>query len=68
VTIRGIPQEVSLGTQEGLNQASVANLDTVHVVAKARLRDRLGEIAPPREREVKRALGLALGWTELMVL
>ena len=26
---------------------------------------RIGIVAPPREREVKRALGYALGWAEL---
>ena len=40
----------------------------MHVVARARLGDRLGAIAPEREREVKRAFGYALGWAELMVL
>jgi mRNA interferase MazF len=67
-TIRGIPQEVALGRREGLTQPSVANLDNVHVIAKARLGDRLGALATDRQREVKRALGYALGWAELMVL
>lgn len=67
-TIRGIPEEVSLGRREGLTRPSVVNLDNVHAIAKARLGDRLGTLAPERERDVKRALGYALGWPELKVL
>jgi mRNA interferase MazF len=67
-TIRGIPQEVSLGRREGLPHPSVANLDNVHVVPKALLGDRIGELDGARNREVKRALGYALDWPELKVL
>lgn len=67
-TIRGIPEEVSLGRREGLTRPSVVNFDNVHVVAKVRLGDRIGALAPDREREVKRALGYALAWPELKVL
>jgi mRNA interferase MazF len=66
--VRGIPQEVQLGPEEGLPRPSVANLDNVHVVPKSLLRDAVGLLAPSREREVKRALGYALGWPELKVL
>lgn len=67
-TIRGIPEEVRLGRREGLTRPSVVNLDNIHVIANARLGDRLGTLAPDRERDVKRALGYALGWPELKVL
>ena len=67
-TMRGIPEEVRLGRREGLTRPSVVNLDNIHVIAKARLGDRLGTPAPDRERDVKRALGYALGWPELKVL
>jgi len=67
-TIRGIPQEVSVGRKEGLARPSVANLDNVHVVPKDLLGDRLGALAPDRQREVKRALGYALDWPELKLL
>jgi mRNA interferase MazF len=67
-TIRGIPEEVGLGRREGLTRPSVVNLDNVHVIARTRLGDRLGALAPDRERDVKRALGYALGWPELKVL
>ena len=67
-TIRGIPQELSLGVQEGLSHPSVANLDNIHVVPKACLGERIGIIASGRHREIKRALGYALDWAELKVL
>jgi len=65
---RGIPQEVTLGTAEGLPRACVANLDNIHVVAKQQIGARAGVLAARREAEVKRALGYALGWPELKVL
>jgi mRNA interferase MazF len=64
-TVRDIPVEVALGRAEGLRHRSVANLDSVHVVPKARLTRRIGAIAPDRVPEVKRALGFALAWPEL---
>lgn len=67
-TVRGIPQEVPLGRSEGLPRASVANFDNVHVVPKAILGDRLGTLAPGRQREAKRALGYALDWSELKAI
>lgn len=67
-TIRGIPEEVSLGRREGLARPSVVNLDNVHVVPKGLLRDRIGALAPGRQQEVKRALGYALDWPELKLL
>lgn len=63
---RGIPQEVALGTDEGLPKGCVANLDNVHVVPLAALAEQAGSLAPSRHVEVKRALGHALAWTELM--
>jgi mRNA interferase MazF len=65
--IREIPQEVSIGEAEGL-VPSVANFDNIHVVAKHLLDSRVGVLAAAREREVKRALGYALGWAELKTL
>jgi mRNA interferase MazF len=67
-TVRGIPEEVAVGKPEGLTRPSVVNFDNIHVVAKACLGDRVGALAPDRERDVKRALGYALGWPELKVL
>ncbi len=67
-TFRGIAQEVSLGREEGVRSASVANLDNVHVVPKSILGTRIGHVARPRHIEIRRALGHALGWPELQVL
>jgi mRNA interferase MazF len=62
---RGIPVEFALGRREGLRRKSVANLDSVHVIPRARLEARIGTLSPTRTDEVKRALGYALDWLEL---
>jgi len=67
-TIRGIPQEVLIGKKEGLPRPSVVNLDNVHVVRKETLGEKVGALSAGRERDVKRALGYALGWEELKSL
>ncbi len=67
-TVRGIPVEVQLGRHEGLPSASVANLDNVRTVARPWLVSRVGALPPGRRRDVKRALGYALGWDELIDL
>jgi mRNA interferase MazF len=67
-TIREIPQEVPVGKKEGLPRPSVVNLDNVHVVPKDTLGERIGALSAEREREIKRALGHALGWEELKSL
>jgi mRNA interferase MazF len=67
-TIRGIPQEVTLGRREGLTRPCVANLDALRTVPRQNLRARAGRLAPHRQLEVKRALGHVLGWTELTAL
>jgi mRNA interferase MazF len=67
-TIREIAQEVVLDRTEGLTRKSVANLDNIHVIPTSVLGDRLGALPQNREREVKRALGHALGWRELQAI
>jgi mRNA interferase MazF len=67
-TIRGIPQEVMLGRQEGLPRACVANLDALRTVPPASLHSRAGGLAASRHVEVKRALGHVLHWPELTSL
>jgi len=64
-TVRGIPQEVSLGKREGLPRSSVANLDTLRTVPRSCLKSRIGRLALHRHVEAKRALGQALHWPEL---
>lgn len=66
--VRGIPQEIPLGKREGLARACVANLDTLRLIERSLIGDRLGLLATSRHREVKRALGYALDWAELKTL
>ena len=65
-TIRGIAQEVALGRAEGLPQPCVANGDNLRTVPRSSLAKRAGALAGARQIEVKRALGHALGWSELV--
>ena len=67
-TIRGIAEEVPLGRTEGLLQPCVANCDNVRTAPRSSLVDRAGALAPARHVEVKRALGHALAWSELIEL
>ena len=64
-TVRGIPQEVSLGRPEGLPRPCVANLDGLRTLPHSRLDTRIGRLAVGRHMEVKRALGHVLHWPEL---
>lgn len=63
--VRGVPQEVGLGKQEGLPQCCVANLDNLRAVPKSALTQRAGRLGSRTIAELKRALGYTLGWTEL---
>lgn len=65
-TIRAIPVEVKVGPREGLPATCVANFDNIRTVARQLLETRAGALAPSRHREVKRALGYALAWDELI--
>jgi mRNA interferase MazF len=67
-TVRAIPVEVKLGRREGLPSACVANLDNIRTAARQWFDSRAGALAPLRHGEVKRALGYALGWDELIDL
>jgi mRNA-degrading endonuclease toxin of MazEF toxin-antitoxin module len=66
--LRGIPQEVPLGAKEGMPRRYVANLDNIRGVPKAALTQRAGRLGRGRVPELKRALGHALGWIELVML
>jgi mRNA interferase MazF len=65
-TVRNIAQEVPLGRGEGLKGKCVANCDNIRTVPRSALMERIGRIAPARCPELKRALGHALGWDELI--
>ena len=65
-TVRNIPTEVPLGSREGLPKRCVANCDNIRTVPRDRLIRRVGVLAAERTVELKRALGRALLWEELM--
>jgi mRNA interferase MazF len=67
-TVRQIPVEVPLGVPEGLPKRCVANCDNLRMVARSWLTKKLGVLAPARHAEVKRAVGYALGWDELITV
>jgi mRNA-degrading endonuclease toxin of MazEF toxin-antitoxin module len=67
-TVRGIPQEVTVGKPEGLRSMSVINMDNLHTVARNQLTKRAGSLRASREIEVKRSLGHALSWVEISSL
>jgi mRNA-degrading endonuclease toxin of MazEF toxin-antitoxin module len=64
--IRSIPVEVPLGRREGLPATCVANLDNLRTVSRTSLDSHAGTLSRNRHKEVKRALGYALDWEELV--
>ena len=65
-TIRGIAQEVRLGSREGMRKPCAANFDNIRTVDREALLERAGALPPRRYSEVKQAVGHALGWGELI--
>lgn len=60
-TIRGVPSEVALGTEDGMRQPCAANLHNVMTVNQDALGRRIGQLSARRMREVCAALAFALG-------
>ncbi|MEW6365054.1 MAG: type II toxin-antitoxin system PemK/MazF family toxin [Acidobacteriota bacterium] len=50
--VRGIPAEVPLGPQDGLQKACVVNLDVLATIDKACLRAFVSQLSPARMRAV----------------
>ena len=67
-TIRNIPVELRLGKSEGLPNRCVANFDNLRTIGRSALMLRIGRLTEARVLEVKRALGYALGWDDLIDL
>ena len=65
-TIRRIPIEVPLGLADGLPKPCVVNCDNLRTISKTHLVKKISKIPAKRVVEVKRALGYALGWVELI--
>lgn len=63
-TIRGIPTEVDVGTDNGLKVPSVANFDSLQTVGKERIGRYLGSIGSQRRSEVRDALLFAFDLEE----
>ncbi len=60
-TIRGIPSEVVVGVDEGLDHDSAVNLDNIQTVDQRRLSEYAGALSEAKMREVCRALAIATG-------
>jgi len=60
-TIRGLPNEVPVGLDEGLKERSVVNLDWIQTVEQRLLTHYVGSLGEDRMAEVCRALAIATG-------
>jgi mRNA interferase MazF len=60
-TIRDLPTEVRLGTEDGMPRECVLNLDHVDTVAKGFLGDRIATLSAEKLHAVCRALDIATG-------
>jgi mRNA-degrading endonuclease toxin of MazEF toxin-antitoxin module len=59
---------VLLGKEEGLQHKSIANMDSVPMISKSLLGQRIGRLKAGREVEIKRALEHALDWPALKMI
>jgi mRNA interferase MazF len=60
-TVRGLSTEVSVGEDDGLRHASVANLDNVQTIARSRLVRRVGRARRATMAAICVALNSAVG-------
>lgn len=60
----GLPTQVPVGADEGLKHESAILCDGLMSIEKSRLTDFVGELSPPKLRELDDALAAALGLTE----
>jgi mRNA interferase MazF len=60
-TIRDIPTEVRLGTEDGLPAECVISLDNVRTVSRGLLTAPITSLSGPRMHEVCKALAIATG-------
>ena len=59
-TIRGVPSEVELGTDDGMKSPCAVNLHNIVTVSKRGLGRRLAALRPERMKEVCGAIAFAL--------
>ncbi len=62
-TIRGIPVEVPLGTEDGMPTRCVVNLDNILTIPKARLTERITALTAEKMAAVNNAIVFALDLT-----
>jgi mRNA interferase MazF len=60
-TVRGVSTEVEVGAADGVRLPSVANLDTVQLVARSRLVRRVGRARAETMVAICAALAIAVG-------
>ena len=66
VTVRNIPIEVPLGSSEGMPKPCVVNCDNLRTISKVFLEKKIAKLSQKRVHKVKRAVGYALAWEELI--
>ncbi len=59
-TIRNIPVEVNLGTEDGLPKKCVINLDTIITIRKELLTEKITDLTSEKIDEVNKAIRFAL--------
>lgn len=60
-TVRGVPSEVPLGTDDGMKQPCAVNLHNVVTVAQQHIGRRVARLSETRMQELCRAMAFALG-------
>ena len=63
-TIRGVPTEVPVGSENGLKEHSAVNLHHVVTIPRTGLRRFVGSVPPATMARVRSALLVALGWDD----
>lgn len=59
--VRGLTSELSLGPEDGMDEACVASFDNLHTLRKSQFRRRIATLPPGRDDELCDALDAALG-------
>ena len=65
-TIRNIAVEVRLGPRDGLPKDCAANCNNIRTISRNQLKERISRLPAIRILAVKRAVGYAFGWEELI--
>ena len=64
-TIRGIPTEVILTPEDGVQSACAVNLDNIQTIPKTHLGAFITHLSPEKMRDVHQAITFALGFDVL---